>query len=127
MERKSAAKTLREIGRLLEIAGENPHRVRAFTVAARAVERRGRAWSCGGPCMCRNKAASLHVDSVGTSKVAEDIAEEKKTDNHGQKRKLSQEEMTQKIADSCASSHSSLGSGILPAVQTGTMNLLKER
>jgi DNA polymerase (family 10) len=38
MERKSAAKTLREIGRLLEIAGENPHRVRAFTGAARAVE-----------------------------------------------------------------------------------------
>jgi DNA polymerase (family 10) len=38
MEQKSAAKTLREIGRLLEIAGENPHRVRAFTGAARAVE-----------------------------------------------------------------------------------------
>jgi DNA polymerase (family 10) len=38
MDRKSAARTLREIGRLLEIAGENPYRVRAFSNAARAVE-----------------------------------------------------------------------------------------
>ena len=38
MDRKSAAKTLREIGRLLEVAGENPHRVRAFAGASRAVE-----------------------------------------------------------------------------------------
>jgi len=39
MDRKSAAKTLREIGRLLEVAGENPYRVRAFHGASRAVER----------------------------------------------------------------------------------------
>jgi DNA polymerase (family 10) len=38
MDRKSAAKALREIGRLLEVAGENPHRVRAFHGASRAVE-----------------------------------------------------------------------------------------
>ena len=38
MDRKSAAKSLREIARLLEVAGENPHRVRAFAGAARAVE-----------------------------------------------------------------------------------------
>jgi len=38
MDRKSAAGTLREIGRLLEIAGENPYRVRAFAGASRAVE-----------------------------------------------------------------------------------------
>jgi DNA polymerase (family 10) len=38
MDRKSAAKTLREIGRLLEVKGENPYRVRAFLVASRAVE-----------------------------------------------------------------------------------------
>ena len=38
MDRKSAANTLREIGRLLEVAGENPYRVRAFAGSARAVE-----------------------------------------------------------------------------------------
>lgn len=38
MDRKTAAETLREIGRLLEVAGENPYRVRAFAGAARAVE-----------------------------------------------------------------------------------------
>ncbi len=38
MDRKSAAGTLKEIGRLLEIAGENPYRVRAFEGASRAVE-----------------------------------------------------------------------------------------
>jgi len=38
MDRKSAAGTLKEIGRLLEIAGENPYRIRAFEAASRAVE-----------------------------------------------------------------------------------------
>jgi len=38
MDRKSAAEALREISRLLEVAGENPHRVRAFAGAARAVD-----------------------------------------------------------------------------------------
>lgn len=38
MDRKSAAGTLRRIGLLLELAGENPYRVRAFSGAARAVE-----------------------------------------------------------------------------------------
>jgi DNA polymerase (family 10) len=39
MDRKTASKTLREISRLLEVDGDNPHRVRAFAGAARAVER----------------------------------------------------------------------------------------
>ncbi len=38
MDRKTAAETLREIAGLLEVAGDNPHRVRAFASAARAVE-----------------------------------------------------------------------------------------
>ncbi len=38
MDRKTAAGTLREIGRLLEVEGANVHRVRAFAGAARAVE-----------------------------------------------------------------------------------------
>ena len=82
--------------------------------------------SCGGPYMYRNKAVALHVDSVSTIKIAEDFAEETKTDKLGRKRKLSTEDITRRIADSCASSHTSLGSGILLAVQSGIMNLLKE-
>jgi DNA polymerase (family X) len=39
MDQKSAAGILRKIGRLLEVAGDNPHRVRAFAGASRAVER----------------------------------------------------------------------------------------
>jgi hypothetical protein len=82
--------------------------------------------SCGGPYMYRNKAVALHVDSVSTTKIAEDFAEETKTDKLGRKRKLSREEMTSIIADSCASSHTSLGSGILLALRSGIINLLKE-
>ncbi|MCU0303599.1 MAG: helix-hairpin-helix domain-containing protein [Thermoanaerobaculales bacterium] len=39
MDRRSAADALRSIARLLEVQGANPHRVRAFSGAARAVER----------------------------------------------------------------------------------------
>jgi len=39
LDRKSAARTLRRIAALLELNGENPHRVRAFAGAARTVER----------------------------------------------------------------------------------------
>ncbi|MFV2072537.1 MAG: helix-hairpin-helix domain-containing protein [Thermoanaerobaculales bacterium] len=39
LDRRTAARTLREIAALLEIGGENVHRVRAFSNAARAVER----------------------------------------------------------------------------------------
>ena len=39
VDRKSASKTLNEIARLLEVRGENVHRVRAFANAARTVER----------------------------------------------------------------------------------------
>ena len=82
--------------------------------------------SCGGPYMYRNKAVALHVDSVSTTKIAEDFAEETKTDKLGRKRKLSREDISRRIADSCASSHTSLGSGILLAVRSRIMNLLKE-
>jgi DNA polymerase (family 10) len=39
VDRKTAARTLRRIADLLEVHGSNPHRVRAFANAARAVER----------------------------------------------------------------------------------------
>jgi DNA polymerase (family 10) len=38
MDRKTAARTLREIGRLLEVTDDNPYRARAFAGAARTVE-----------------------------------------------------------------------------------------
>jgi len=39
LDRKTAARTLRDIAQLTELNGGNPHRVRAFANAARAVER----------------------------------------------------------------------------------------
>jgi len=39
LERKAAAGVLKEVATLLELHDENPHRVRAFATAARAVER----------------------------------------------------------------------------------------
>jgi DNA polymerase (family 10) len=39
MDRRTAADALRSIARLLEVQGANPHRVRAFSGAARAVEK----------------------------------------------------------------------------------------
>lgn len=39
VDRKTAARALREIATLLEVAGDNPHRVRAFANASRAVDR----------------------------------------------------------------------------------------
>jgi len=39
IDRKTAARALREIATLLEVAGDNPHRVRAFANASRAVDR----------------------------------------------------------------------------------------
>lgn len=39
IDRKTAARALKEIATLLELRGDNPHRVRAFATASRAVER----------------------------------------------------------------------------------------
>ncbi len=39
MDRKDAARALRSVAALLELHGENPHRVRAFANAARSIER----------------------------------------------------------------------------------------
>jgi len=38
VDRKTASRTLRDIATLLEVIGDNPHRVRAFANASRAVE-----------------------------------------------------------------------------------------
>jgi len=71
MDRKSAAGTLREIGRLLEIAGENPYRVRAFAGAARAVE----AVSGDlGELVVSGKILDFQGIGKGTAAVLEDLA-----------------------------------------------------
>ncbi len=71
MDQKSAARTLREIGRLLEVAGENPHRVRAFEGASRAVETAG-----GDLDEIFNSGRILDLKGVGkgTAAVLEDLA-----------------------------------------------------
>jgi len=71
MDRKSAAGTLREIGRLLEVAGENPYRVRAFEGASRAVE------ATGGDLeelVVSGKILDTKGIGKGTAAVLEDLA-----------------------------------------------------
>lgn len=71
MDRKSAAGTLREIGRLLEVAGENPYRVRAFEGASRAVE------AVGGDIeelVVSGKILDFQGIGKGTAAVLEDLA-----------------------------------------------------
>jgi DNA polymerase (family 10) len=71
MDRKSAAGTLREIGRLLEIAGENPYRVRAFAGASRAVE------AIAGDLrdlVASGKILDFQGIGKGTAAVLEDLA-----------------------------------------------------
>jgi len=81
--------------------------------------------SCGGPYIFRNKAVALHTESTSTTKTAEDIRDEGTT--LGRKRKLSPLEVVEMVADSCVSSHTSLGSGIVLHVRTGIMELLRPR
>jgi hypothetical protein len=82
--------------------------------------------SCGGPYIFRNKAVALHIDSVSTTKTAEALRNEKGTTSSGRKRKLTTAETALMVADSCASSHSSLGTGILLYVRSEIVALLQE-
>lgn len=84
--------------------------------------------SCGGPYIFRNKAVALHADSVSTAKTAEGLQNETKIDaQSGKKRKLNEEEITRMVADSCASSHASLGSGIILHVRSEIMKLVEKQ
>ena len=84
--------------------------------------------SCGGPYVFRNKAVALHVDSVCSTKTADDLKNERITSApSGRKRKLTEAEITRMVADSCTSSHTSLGTGIILNVRSGIMELLQER
>lgn len=80
--------------------------------------------SCGGPYIFRNKAIALHVDSVSTTKTAEMLKDERVETQNGRKRKLTDAEVTRKMADSCVSSHTSLGSGIILHVRSGIRGLV---
>ncbi len=70
MDRKSAARTLREIGRLLEVAGENPYRVRAFAGASRAVEN---AQGDLGELVASGRILDLKGVGKGTAAVLEEL------------------------------------------------------
>jgi DNA polymerase (family 10) len=70
MDRKNAARSLRRIGRLLEVAGVNPYRVRAFSGAARAVE------TAGGDLeamIASGEILELKGVGKGTAAVLEDL------------------------------------------------------
>lgn len=82
--------------------------------------------SCGGPYIFRNKAVALHTESTSTTKTAQDIQNEP-TVSGGRKRRLSQLEVVEMVADSCVSSHTSLGSGIVLHVRSGIMDLMRPR
>ena len=79
--------------------------------------------SCGGPYIFRNKAVALHTESTSTTKTAEDIKAEASAS--GRKRKLQPAEITRMMVDSCVSSHTSLGCGIMLHVRSGIMGLLQ--
>eukprot|EP00978_Attheya_sp_CCMP212_P009662 scaffold22944_cov31-Attheya_sp.AAC.1 len=86
--------------------------------------------SCGGPYIFHNKAVALHVDSVSTTTTVKDLQNEettvKKGKKAGEKRKLTIAENTTMVTESCASSHTSLGTGIILQVRSGIMHLLKD-
>jgi len=72
MDRKSAAKTLREIGRLLEVAGENPFRVRAYVGASRVVET---VHGDLGELVSSGKILDLKGVGKGTAAVLEELGQ----------------------------------------------------
>eukprot|EP00977_Amphora_coffeiformis_P019394 scaffold7213_cov166-Amphora_coffeaeformis.AAC.10 len=82
--------------------------------------------SCGGSYIFHNKALVLHADSVSTTKTANALKNEKATISTGRKRKLTTAEAALMIANSCASSYTSLGMGILLHIRHEIMDLLQQ-
>lgn len=72
IDRKTASRTLREIADLLEINGDNVHRVRAFANAARAVER---VEGDLGKMITTGEILQIRGVGHGTAAVLEEIAE----------------------------------------------------
>jgi DNA polymerase (family 10) len=71
IDRKTASRTLREIADLLEIHGDNAHRVRAFANAARAVER---VEGDLGEMITSGEILQIRGVGRGTAAVLEEIA-----------------------------------------------------
>ncbi|MCC6158768.1 MAG: DNA polymerase/3'-5' exonuclease PolX [Deltaproteobacteria bacterium] len=69
LDKKVVAKTLRKVGVLLELAGENPFKARAFDRAARAVE----TWD-GSFAELATASAGGQVEGIGKG-IAADLAE----------------------------------------------------
>ena len=95
-------------------------------VAAKTInfQNGGYPGSCGGPYMFRNKAVALHVDSISTTTEAKDLKDETTETQSGKRRRLTSAEITRKMVDSCVSSHTSLGTGIILHVRSGIRSLL---
>ena len=97
-------------------------------VAAKTINFQNGAFpgSCGGPYVFRNKAIALHVDFVSATKAAQNLKDEMTETQSGKRRRLTAAEITRKMVDSCVSTHTSRGTGIILHVRSGIRNLLTE-
>lgn len=80
--------------------------------------------SCGSPYIFRNNAIALHVDAINATKEAMDFKDEMTGTWSGKQRRLTPAEITREMVDSCVSSHSSLGTGMILHVRSGIRSLL---
>lgn len=82
----------------------------------------GFSGSCGGPYVFRNKVVAIHAASENDIVDFEMLDEYKEV--HGRKRKKSILDKTKEVAESCSSSHMSLGTGIILQARSGIMKVL---
>ena len=84
----------------------------------------GFSGSCGGPYVFRNKVVALHVASQSDT-VDFEMLDEYEEVSTGRKRKKTMIEKTIEVAESCTSSHTSLGTGIILQARSGIMKIIR--
>eukprot|EP00339_Tiarina_fusa_P014072 CAMPEP_0117024420 /NCGR_PEP_ID=MMETSP0472-20121206/18142_1 /TAXON_ID=693140 ORGANISM="Tiarina fusus, Strain LIS" /NCGR_SAMPLE_ID=MMETSP0472 /ASSEMBLY_ACC=CAM_ASM_000603 /LENGTH=414 /DNA_ID=CAMNT_0004730855 /DNA_START=42 /DNA_END=1284 /DNA_ORIENTATION=+ len=101
-----------------------PKEASVGTVAEKSLsfQNGGFAGSCGGPYVFRNKVVALHVASENDAYDFE-MLDDRVIETKNKKRKMSLAEKTKLVAESCASSHASLGTGIILQVRSGLMKV----
>ena len=102
-----------------------PKEVNVGTVAEKflSFQNGGFRGSCGGPYVFHNKVVALHVELLNDAVDFEMLEEQEITTLRGRKRKLTMAEKTKEVAESCVSSHTSLGTGILLTKRSGLMKV----
>jgi len=81
--------------------------------------------SCGGPYIFRNKAVAMHIASENNAVSFEMLEDSEVQVTRTRKRKMSPLEKTKEVAESSASSHASLGSGVILQARPGLMKVYK--